>query len=384
MNTKNIFNWCCFKRILFVCLFFTIVLILTNLSIIFSDDKKTEEASDTQSENDEIDKKTEEAIKKGVEWLLKAQNKDGSWGTDARTPGDITCTSVACLALMSQGNTENRSLNEEIAKAIRDGTEYIIKNSSDGRFLRYAGGSSLVQSKLGQHAHTFFAVVFLTQIYGMSYSKELNRIKDTISDMVRFIDEKQESDGSWHKQSFGALKATGMAWLSLRCANSTGISIKHATIDKTLDFVKKQFDSKTKFYKCKSGYYGGGYNYQTIYDTATALRMLYAVGEGNNKDVIDATETLLNALTSKKSGISLLDYEGEDYLAALYITQALAFENGNFWKKWFPWIKKKLLHKQNKDGSWTGIGCLASRTFATSCALMTLQTPYQLLPFQKL
>src|SRR5712671_3789967 len=66
-------------------------------------------------------------VSRGLRWLLRAQNRDGSWGLDAGTPSDITCTSVAALALMSGGNTERGGPDEESVAAVRKAVGFIVK-----------------------------------------------------------------------------------------------------------------------------------------------------------------------------------------------------------------------------------------------------------------
>ena len=53
------------------------------------------------------------SIEKATKWLLKAQNNDGSWGLDQKTTGDITCTALSVMALMSSGSSEREGADEQ-------------------------------------------------------------------------------------------------------------------------------------------------------------------------------------------------------------------------------------------------------------------------------
>lgn len=56
----------------------------------------------------EITPETERSVGKAKEWLLSAQRRSGAWGLDhaGNDPDDVSCTSMAALALMAGGNTE--------------------------------------------------------------------------------------------------------------------------------------------------------------------------------------------------------------------------------------------------------------------------------------
>ena len=68
-----------------------------------------------------------------VKWLLKAQNRDGSWGLEANSPGDITCTALAGMALLEAGATEREGDEKPLIKAVRGAAEYIVKAAKSTR-----------------------------------------------------------------------------------------------------------------------------------------------------------------------------------------------------------------------------------------------------------
>lgn len=320
------------------------------------------------------------AVAKGIKWLLKAQNRDGSWGLDAQTAGDISCTVVGSLAIMAAGNTERGGPDPESVQAIRKALEFIMRHARTMREDIWRGEVTLIQNKLGQRIHTFMATVFLSQVYGQHGSwvrrEDVEELRDAISNMSRRIAKTQESDGSWHKEMFGSLKATCMAWLALRSAASAGIDVEDAAVDKTIRFLKAQYNSSTKLFDRQAGH-----GYQTIYSTASCLRVLYGMGEGNSPEARGATEAFMKFVKANQGGAAFLTVEGEDYMSAALVTHALLCgEQDKRWNDWFPWITGELLRRQNKDGTWTSTACITGRTFATACALLTLQAPYRMLP----
>jgi len=337
---------------------------------------------------DEASDAQRKSLEKGVQWLLKAQNKDGSWGLDSKDgQADPTCTALAGLVLLSDGNTERDGLSNEKVKAIRGAVEFILSRARKAKDDISLTQTSLIQGKLGHTVHNHFAVVFLTQVYGMrsgdlDMSAEVNAVlKPAIQKLTDFIARTQETDGSWHKNTFGSLKATCMAWLALRAAGSTGVPINGAKLDKTLQFIKKSYSSSTKLFHLDGR--GGNGDYQTLYATSSAIRVLQGSGLGNENMTLNAIDEFIKQCREGHWKQMFLSVEGEDYLAAMMMTHALVTENGERWKKWFPFIRDSLVKRQNADGSWTTTACISGRTFATACALVCLATPNRLLPIQE-
>lgn len=318
----------------------------------------------------------------GLRWLLRAQNRDGSWGLDARQPGDVSCTAVAALALMAGGTTERGGRDAEAVAALRKAVEYVlnrVRKTRNGDFSR--GEETLVQRKLGTHIHTFFSAVLLTQAFGQRgvwAAEDLDEFKDQISSLVRVIVGTQEADGSWHKETFGSLKATCMAWLALRSSASIGVDVEKASVKKIIAFILEQYNPSSGLFDKHNKAHG----YQAIYATGSCLRVLHGMGEGNSHQAKAAGQAFMAYVKTPQNGAAYLTVEGEDYLSAALVSQALLIEEDARWKAWFPWISKELQTRQAKDGSWTTTACISGRTFATACALIALQTPSRLLPLQ--
>lgn len=322
-------------------------------------------------------------VDNGVRWLLRAQNRDGSWGLDAQTSGDVTCTSLAALALMAGGHTERGGPDPRIVESIRRAIDFLLGKARAMRANLSGGTVTLIQNKLGDQVHTFFGLVFLTQVYGMRGpwldKDQFEELQQLLVQLAQRIVQTQEADGSWHKQFFGSLKATCMAWLGLRSAASVGIDVEKAAVGKTIRFIKAQYNPSTKLFDRGIGQA----SYQTIYATASCLRVLYAMGEGQSAEAEGATVAFMKFVRSGQMGQAFLTVEGEDYLSALLVTQALLIVEGKHWDEWYKWIRAELVKRQNGDGSWTSTACISGRTFATACALLTLQAPYRQLPIQE-
>lgn len=323
------------------------------------------------------------SIDMAVKWLLKAQNRDGSWGLEQNSPGDITCTALAGMALLEAGATEREGPDGPLIKAVRGAAEYIVKAAKSSRGDIERNETTLIQGKLGRRVHNFFAVTFLTQLYGMRTSEvgtsTNEEMKEIIEKLTDIIAKSQESDGSWHKETWGSLKATGMAWLALRSAASTGVPIKHAAVDKTVRFIKSKYNAGTHLYD--TGASNG--QYQVLYATATSVRVMVGQGEGKSAQTLACIDAFIHNCRDGEWKSMYLTVEGEDYLSALLMTHSLISGDEDRWKKWFTYIRSTLCQRQNGDGSWVTTACITGRTFATACSLLTLSAPNRYTPIQQ-
>jgi len=315
----------------------------------------------------------------GIQWLIKAQNADGSWGMDFKSPPDVAATCIAGLSLLAAGNTNRDGPDPACVKALDKSVQYVLKRArSAGAHRDIAEGErSEVQTYVGERVHTFFAVLFLSQVYG-SHAIDLpaesyNEMKEAITKMTNSIAMSQESDGSWHKETYSSLQATAYAWMALRSADSAGIPIRHAAVDRTLKFIKSQFNPSTKLFDSTSN--------NAIYSTASAMRILHGMGKWKEREDSQATGELLRLICKGGTmGQGFLTNTGEDFTASVLITHALVKEGGEHWETWFDFVRTRLMKIQNSDGSWTATSCLRGRTFPTACALLCLQAPTRLLP----
>lgn len=336
---------------------------------------------------DEITPEVKQSIDKGVEWLMKTQNKDGSWGISERDRGDFTCTAIACMALMAGGNNQRTGPDPSAVDAVRRGLDWLLDQARKNPGDIARGNTTLVQNKLGKDVHNFFAVVFLSQAYGMEELKvtpdEKEQIKTILTDLCAYISKEQEPDGSWSKESFGGLKGTCMAWMALRSAHSAGVTVEDASVQKIVEFVTKRYDKRTHMFDNQAGGWGG---YQTLYASSSCLRVLYGMGQDTTTvDLHESYKAIYEFVSKGGLQGQFLTVEGEDYLAAWMITQAMLHDEAGDWKEWYSFIREKLMRHQNKgDGSWTGTACISGKTFSTCCALLALQTPYRQLPMQDL
>jgi hypothetical protein len=355
-----------YKRTWMWAIIFIIVGLIASSSYLVLQDKKQPEEG-WKPQFDELPKKAEQSIDKGVKWLLKFQNKDGSWGcVEPPTPPSSGITGLAVLALMGKGDTINRGENgEKIKKAV----DWLLKISKDSRSGKIIGPYISYFGEIFDHATALLALATVYGTYGDREKEE--EIRDAIKKGVKYLEQTQNRDGGWSRTPGSSHPAdTAFVWLALRAAHHTGISV---SID----------DTKIENYAKSVAGAGGEMGGMDAYNSGGYLMMMFGYGHNERRDVQTKCDHIAKTfLVGGQAPQALSEY---DFIGAFLISKTFIHEKAEkFWKKWFPKARDYMVRAQNKDGSWTIVACTACKALATALALDMLQVPYRLLPYLQL
>ncbi len=282
-------------------------------------------------------------------------------------------TSLAILALMSDGSSP-RIGRKKKQESLRAALTWILKKAGETKGYVRAHDATGIAFPMYGHA---LAVLMLSQVHGEIRFRS-RKIRNELEETTRFLEKKQRSNGGWGMKRPN-MGVTGTVYQALRAADSNGISLKHANLDKTISFVRKSYVD------------GGGFGMsprsttekRLFWTTSSGLRILLGTGETEkSRKMINRS---INRIRGRKLGA---DYKGKtsewDYAGLLTVVQAFIHRKGEDYRFWYPRIRKQLLDLQNPDGSWEIEYCKKCRAFATSMAVIFLRAPNLLLPiFQK-
>ncbi len=320
-----------------------------------------------------IPPEVKKSIDRGITWLLGAQNRDGSWGSEPRMPGDIANTTMATIALMSTGSTVIRG---RYYRQIRRAVDWSLRRIKRG--INYGGAPyqphhTQIQRDLGPNINVYYAALLLSQVIPLeldSFEERFARRK--LRHLTKLVAGFQQENGAF-ETSYEPMLTTVTAWFCLRQTAAIGISIHGASVDKVLNYLRHEcFEKKTGVFRDAT--HRGAERFVT---QASALRIFNGMGEEKDTDIQKASKVLLRMRfdqdTSGRPG-------GEQYLAALFAVQALQLGKKKVFKAFYKTITKDLIKQQNRDGSWTGHSCITARVFCTASAVTAMLTPNKLLP----
>ena len=306
------------------------------------------------------------AIRRGMKWLERAEAIGGGYGTDIGQKSDIGCSSMVGLAMLADGSTPRVGPNRLKLKGLNS---YLIKKAQDMPALNItsAAGTQL-QNKIGDQAHTFFALLFLSQIAG-----ETQLVNSTLKACEKLTDaivKTQRADGSWGGNSWAPVLGTVMGWTSLRSSHFAGLDVggsPEKTAECLIRTMKNNLNKQHWMHQ--------------LYKDAAGIRVLYAMGKEKEPIVKSSFQKVLDLVTKGKTAFNQAG--GEEYLAFHLITETMLQKEDDDWDRWFPVVRDKIISVQNRDGSWTGHHCITSRTFCTAAACLVLSAPNRYLPISQ-
>lgn len=311
---------------------------------------------------------SQKAVRKGTQWMLKTMHRDGGCGVDIGQPPDIGCTSMVGLALLSQGNTPVEGPHSARVRSVRSYLLRQIETMPSDDITPHV--QTQLQNKIGRHAHSFFAALFLAQVLGEGSDPEI--VRPALKKLVATIVKGQTAEGNWRGQSWAPTLGTVMGWVSLRAADFAGIKVGSSP-EKVAQHLKRQMEQNLNN--------RGGSWMHTLYKNATGIRVLYEMGEDDAPISQRAFSDVLTLVSKDNTAFSQAG--GEEYLAFHLITETMLQKGGKSWKTWFSTVRDKIVSVQNGDGSWTGHHCITSRTFCTAAACLVLASPNRYLPISQ-
>ncbi|MGB1123578.1 MAG: prenyltransferase/squalene oxidase repeat-containing protein [Phycisphaeraceae bacterium] len=320
-------------------------------------DNPAGKTADFQEITDELN----ESVKKGLAYLAKQQNKDGSFDADRYGGSHVGVTAICCLAFLANGELPGRG---EYGHVVQKGLDYILANAQE---------SGLIASENVSHGPMYghgFATLFLGEVYGMTDDDD---VRDALVKAVRLIVKSQNREGGWryHPVPYEAdLSVTICQVKALRSARQGGIDVPKETIDNAIQYVKD----------CQNSYDGGfrymvGGGSSAFPRSAAGVASLYYAGVYRDDAINDGLKYLKERIKSGE------DRGGHEIYGHYYCSQAMFIAGGEHWADYYPRIRDRMIDDQSTDGSWDSAH---GGDYATGMSLIILQMPYRLLPiFQR-
>lgn len=196
----------------------------------------------------EIPREYRETVKKGLDWLIKQQHKDGHWsGTGG---GYATAlTGLAGIAMLGEGSTVEEGAH---AENLRRAVHWLIERSNRGG--RHDGLIGALDDPTETGRYMFghaYATSFLARVHGDVEDAKLRKtLTDVLTRAVQFSAAAQSSRGGWfytsraegHDEDEGAITVVQLN--ALRDARNAGIIVPRNLTQKALEYVKNSTTPK--------------------------------------------------------------------------------------------------------------------------------------------
>jgi hypothetical protein len=335
----------------------------------------------------EIPKEYRGTVEKGLKWLVKHQNGDGSWA-GPRGQYVIPMTALGGMALLMEGSTlrEGKYRNN-----IRKAADFLMsRQQGNGLF-----GNPAIPAEGGSYMYGHgFTTLFLACLVGEEDNER--RRKDLVKALersARYSHDAQTSRGGWGYVSardggnFDEGSVTITQVQALRACRNAGIIVPADSIKKAIDFLKESTHPDGQVG------YRPGQRAITPALTAAGICCGFSAGEYDNPLV-----KKWFAYCQKAILVTGDRRMGHDEYTHYFYAQAVYVLGDDRWGKMFPdspkrdWVtwtnyRKALFDalksNQSEDGSWGATNWTAQSIgsmYATAVYLAILQLDKAVLP----
>lgn len=332
------------------------------------------------------------AVRRGLAWLARTQQADGSWtlkGADALPAGEpaeeephdnaTAATAFALLPFLGEGITHKKAPAEpaEFGKytyVVEKGLAYLAAHQVRGRGATdgFFGDS--------MYAHSLATIAFC-EAFGLSRD---DRLRINARQGVKYLLAAQDpAGGGWRytPRQKGDLSVTGWVVIALRSGQFAGMGVPAKQIRKAERFVESlacgPADAAASRYR-----YDAERPESRPMTAAGLLSRLYLGWKRDEPDLAAGEDYLMEHIPPSQAralGPSYFYY---------YATQVLHHVESEHFDVWNYRMREHLLRLQRTsgdlEGSWDPQGCdhgkEGGRMYATVMSLLTLQVYYRHLP----
>ena len=344
---------------------------------------------------------TEEAIERGLAYLSRIQNEDGSWslqghGDPIMLRSDTAATGLCLLAFQGAGYTH---LQHQHAETVSKGLKWLIDNQrSSGNLYRREDKNSDGNVMFYSHG---IASLAMCEAYGMTQDRELRR---PAQDALNYIIKTQHHiRGGWRyvPQFSSDTSVTGWMMMALKSGELAGLEVPQETYHRITEWLDEAQDpDRSDLYRYDpyapdTDAQRHGRNPTPTMTAVGILMRMYNGWRRNEPAMKSAAEYLLHfpprLSREVRRGAKVRTLSLRDGYYWYYATQVMFHMGGDYWERWNRYLNPLLLDTQitvgPEAGSWDPNrptpdlwAPYAGRVYVTTMNLLNLEVYYRHLP----
>ena len=339
-------------------------------------------------------KKSDDAVKNALDWIMRHQMPDGGWSFDhtlgpgirsKSNPGSQAdsrngATAMALLPFLGYGIVPVKEMlkskdqkTREWANCVQRGIHFLTYiQPQRGKVKIINGMADYTDSGGRMYSHGLCAIT-LSEVYGMTHRKDYMPFAQM---SINFIVHAQDPvGGGWRYRPREAGDTSVVGWqvMALKSGHMAYLKVPTGTVRGAYQFLDSvQANS------------GASYGYTTpgAGDATSAVGLLCRMYLGWKKD----NEAL-------QRGVAIFDKKGptNNMYYNYYATQIMRHYGGDEWEKWNKVMREKMVNSQAKEGADKGSWYIGGdhgaraggRLYCTSMATMILEVYYRHMPLFK-
>ena len=315
--------------------------------------------------------KTQDAVKRGLEWLKRNQTKDGSWSMRGPyndggfTENKTAATAMALLAFLGDGHTHMKG---DYQKVVERGMKWLVKQQDRQGFFAKDARS---HEKMYAQAQ---ATIAICELYGMTRDSWL---RPHAQMAINFAEKAQSEAGGWrYEPKFDSdTSMTGWYVMALESGRAAKLEVNISVLTRVMLYLDDA-----------ASYDGAAYGYQARTAPSSAMTAegllcrQYIGWKRDHPPLVRGISALLQDAP--------FDMADQDVYYWYYATQVLHHFGGSPWRRWNNVMKEELPKAQVKTGRESGSwapqrdrwGKNAGRLYTTCLSLYCLEVYYRHMP----
>jgi hypothetical protein len=334
---------------------------------------------------------TERAVRGGLQWLARHQERDGSWdpeGFTRKCPFGRACvgsgfpeyrlgaTALSLLAFLGAGIDGEQ--DHEHRDVVRRGLTYLLAEQDKSGCLGLRRGNYMYNHAIGTFCLGEAAILTGEKRYWHATSRAL-----------QFSARAQQPGGGWDYTAAATLRndlsVTGWQVMAIRTAEEAGIPVPSGMRDRVQRYIRRAVHSSGWATYADRGIEKGRAGVSIA--SVGTLSKLYLGWSPTSPDVQTSAQIMMRHLPNPDARLEWdRTYQSSYYW--YYATLALFHVGGETWEAWNTFTRRKLLPLQrtkgHKKGSWdpdpNWIGQAGGRIVSTALHVLIFEVYYRYTP----
>jgi len=333
-----------------------------------------------------------EAVKSGLDWLVRHQALDGSWssvcvgpGAESRCERYAACTGpgepypfaqtgLALLALQGDGHFD---FSGQYSGHVRRGLAWLVQQQHPDGGL-HSGSIASNGYYMYEHGMAAFALCEACAVAVAAQRAPDETFRQAAQKAVRFIEYQQHDDGGWRytgeKSERSDTSVSGWQVLALKSALAAKLDVGPGSIDR----LKSFFASCETGRDGRTGYMAGS-TPNTEATTGVGMLVHHFMLSQPDSELVRQAAPFLASLAERRG------WGGNDYYLWYNCTLAMFLSGGQPWERWNSIVRDTVIGLQAKGGcargSWPPenavYGSAGGRIYTTALAVLTLESYYR-------
>ena len=285
----------------------------------------------------EGNRKTEEAVLAGLQWLARRQLRDGDWSlsgpySDGAKGGYDNRTAATAMALLAFQGAGNTTESGPFKTNVGNGWNWLLQEQDKNGCFFHEGPMNHRFYTQGQ------ATIAICELYGMTQDE---KYREPAKRAVKYCVNAQGSQGGWRYefQSDSDVSVTGWVVMALQSAKMAGLEVDEEVFRRVEDFLDKVAQHNGSRYPYR------GTEQPTLAMTAEALLCRQYLGWPQDDP------RLVAGVEWNTSPENLIDFnKGRNAYYWYYATQVAHHMEGEYWKRWNDVMRETLPRQQVRSG----------------------------------